>query len=166
MQNFQKFLQGKKTYFSAIVIAIAALCGWWFGTINSTQAIAMLATAGAAAGLGAKSERAAEAVLSMLADLRKAQAVNAVGQKIDHRQIAAEVVKQLAAGFSSGGVLPARTAVAGLGNDPSPARCVFCGQPIYSNGTVCIDPRNNTEPDTVGNRHHVFTVSGTGATAK
>jgi hypothetical protein len=100
MQSLKQFLQGKKTYFSAIVIAIAALCGWWFGTIDNATAVAMLGVAGAAAGLGAKSQRTAEIFLSTLADLRQAQAVNAAGQKVDHKQIAAEVIKQMDAAFS------------------------------------------------------------------
>jgi hypothetical protein len=106
MQEIKQFLQGKKTYLSATAIALTAICGWWFGTLDNTQAVALLSVAGAAAGLGAKSQRTAETVLTTLADLRQAQAKNVVGQKIDPRQLATDVAKNLFSSVMSSGFSP------------------------------------------------------------
>lgn len=74
MANILTFLQGKKTYISAAVLAFVAIAGWWFGAINDTNFMALLSIAGAAAGLGAKSERNAQLVLGALETVRAAQA--------------------------------------------------------------------------------------------
>ncbi|HEV7521300.1 MAG TPA: hypothetical protein VGP89_09390 [Candidatus Angelobacter sp.] len=105
MQQIKEFLQGKKTYLSAAGIAMVAICGWWFGALNDTQALALLGVAGAAAGLGAKSARTAEAILTVLRDIRQVQAKATVGQKIDPKQFAADLSKQLMSQFAGGGLV-------------------------------------------------------------
>ncbi|HKV94899.1 MAG TPA: hypothetical protein VJW20_20305 [Candidatus Angelobacter sp.] len=95
MQNLVKFLQGKKTYLSAFVIALAAICGWWFNTLDNSQAMALLGIAGTAAGLGAKGERYAAAALTILEDLRQAQQQHTAGQKVDVAHLAEEIAKKI-----------------------------------------------------------------------
>jgi hypothetical protein len=73
MGEIRQFLQGKKTYISAALSSIVALAGWWFGAIDTTNAAALLATAGAVAGLGAKAQRTSQLVLTALNDIRAAQ---------------------------------------------------------------------------------------------
>ena len=118
MQNIKVFLQGKKTYLSAALIALAAIAGWWVGAVNETQAVAMLGVAGAAAGLGAKSQRTAEAVLTVLGDIRSVQAKQAAGQKIDPKQLAADLGKAVLANFATGGLV--RSTPAGAVNNIIP----------------------------------------------
>lgn len=74
MKNVIIFLQGKKTYISAAALALVAILGWWLGAINETNALALLSAAGVAAGLGAKSERYGQLLLTALSDVRDAQA--------------------------------------------------------------------------------------------
>ena len=106
MQQIKEFLQGKKTYFSAALIALVAVCGWWFGVLDDTHALALLGAAGVAAGLGAKSQRTAEAIMSELAQVRQAQAVAAMNHtKIDPRQLAADLAKQVLSNFATGGLV-------------------------------------------------------------
>jgi hypothetical protein len=71
MNRIREFLKGKKTYLSAAGLAIVAGVGWWFNAISSTVAVGMLATAGGLAGLGAKSDRAAEMTIVALEDVRR-----------------------------------------------------------------------------------------------
>ena len=60
MNRIREFLKGKKTYLSAAGLAIVAGLGWWFNAFNGTVATGMLAMAAGLAGLGAKSDRAAQ----------------------------------------------------------------------------------------------------------
>jgi predicted membrane metal-binding protein len=105
MQRIKQFLKGKKTYLSAALIALVAICGWWFGVIGYAEALSLLGVAGAAAGLGAKSERTAEAILTVLGDIRSTQAKTAVGQKIDPKQFAADLSKQIMSQFAAGNLV-------------------------------------------------------------
>jgi hypothetical protein len=170
MQRIKEFLQGKKTYLSAALIALVAVFGWWTGVLNDTYALALLGVAGTSAGLGAKSQRTAEAVLAALGDIRQVQAKTAVGQKIDPKQFAADLSRQLMAQFAVGGLV--RSTPGGMmsnvvtGNSAAAQTCIYCGLPIAANNTVCTDPKNISEPDTVGNRHHTFLVAGSGSAAK
>lgn|GEM_PF-4711890 len=106
MAKIREFLKGKKTYFSAIAMAIVALTGWYLNAISNTEALAILTAAGAAAGLGAKAERIAEALLAGVAEVKQAQAVAAVNAKIDPKQLAVDVAKGMLAQLASGGVAP------------------------------------------------------------
>jgi hypothetical protein len=105
MQRIKEFLQGKKTYLSAAAIALIAVCGWWYGVLDDTKALALLGVAGVSAGLGAKSERNAEAVLTVLRDIRQVQAKDSVGQKIDVKQFTADLSKQIMSQFAGGGLV-------------------------------------------------------------
>jgi hypothetical protein len=105
MQPIKEFLQGKKTYLSAAGIALVAICGWWYGVLDDTKALALLGVAGVSAGLGAKSERNAEAVLTVLRDIRQVQAKDSVGQKIDVKQFTADLSKQIMSQFAGGGLV-------------------------------------------------------------
>jgi hypothetical protein len=106
MQNIKSFLQGKKTYISAALIALVAIVGWWLGVVSEPQALAMLGVAGVGAGLGAKSERSAEAILAMLGDIRSAQAqAAATGKKIDAKQLAVDLSKEVLSNFAAGGLV-------------------------------------------------------------
>jgi hypothetical protein len=105
MQRIKEFLQGKKTYLSAALIALVAICGWWYGVLDDTKALALLGVAGVSAGLGAKSERTAAAILTVLRDIRQVQATAAVGQKIDPKAFAADLSKQLMSQFAGGGLV-------------------------------------------------------------
>jgi hypothetical protein len=105
MQRIKEFLQGKKTYLSAAGIALVAICGWWFGVLNDAEAAALLGVAGAAAGLGAKSDRTAETVMTVLRDIRQAQAKAAVGQKIDAKQLAVDLGKEVLSNFATAGAV-------------------------------------------------------------
>ena len=178
MQQIKQFLQGKKTYFSAALIALVAVCGWWFGVLDDTHALALLGAAGVAAGLGAKSQRTAEAIMTVLSDIRSVQAKAAVGQKIDPKQFAADLSKQIMSQFATGGIV--RSTPAGAVSNVVPlsgetfipsnlksATCMFCNQPLTSGGGVCDSPLNNTEPLGSGKRLHAFAVvSPAGSTAK
>ena len=112
MQSLVKFLQGKKTYLSAFVVAMAALCGWWYGVLDNTQAIAILGTASGLAGLSAKNERYGQMILTAMDDVRQAQQRSAAGQKVDVAQLAVEIGKRVGAqlvpigGFNSVAVGP------------------------------------------------------------
>jgi hypothetical protein len=106
MQNIKDFLQGKKTYISAALIALVAIVGWWLGVVSEPQALAMLGVAGVGAGLGAKSERTAEAILAVLGDIRSAQAqAAAAGKKIDAKQLAVDLSKEVLSNFAAGGLV-------------------------------------------------------------
>ena len=129
MQNIKQFLQGKKTYLSAALIALVAIVGWWIGVVSETQALAMLGVAGAAAGLGAKSQRTGEAILAVLGDIRSAQAeAHAAGKKVDTKQLAADLAKAVLSNFAQGGLVrstPAGAAsnvVMGQPDDGAPAK--------------------------------------------
>jgi hypothetical protein len=166
MQPIKEFLQGKKTYLSAALIALVAICGWWLRVLDDTHTLLFLGAACAAAGLGAKSERTAAAILTVLGDIRQVQSKATVGQKIDPKQFAADLSKQIMSQFAGGGLV--RSTPAGAmsnvvvpGNDPFPNKCIFCGQSINWNGGVCTEPKNDSAPGSDGQRRHVFmTVNG------
>jgi hypothetical protein len=99
MEKIRKFLQGKKTYISAAALALVAILGWWLGAVDNTNASALLCAAGALAGLGAKSQRTAEAVLVAISDLRDAQEAHARGQKVDLFKFAAQIGSQVIPGI-------------------------------------------------------------------
>lgn len=107
MTKVVTFLQGKKTYISAAALALVAVLGWWFGALSNANALAVLSAAGVAAGLGAKSERYGQLVLTALSNVRDAQAqhkpvdVKAVASEIS-KQIAPEVVNQIIAAAEKG----------------------------------------------------------------
>jgi hypothetical protein len=105
MQAIKQFLQGKKTYLSAALIALVACLGWWFGVIGDAEALSLLGVAGATAGLGAKSQRTADVIMTALAEVRQLQAQAAVGQKIDPKQFVADISKQLMSQFAAGGLV-------------------------------------------------------------
>ncbi|MBZ5533083.1 MAG: hypothetical protein LAO20_16760 [Acidobacteriia bacterium] len=71
MNRIREFLKGKKTYLSAAGLAIVAGLGWWFNAFNGTVATGMLAMAAGLAGLGAKSDRAAQMTMIALEDVRR-----------------------------------------------------------------------------------------------
>jgi hypothetical protein len=106
MEKIKKLLQGKKTYISAAALALAAILGWWLGAIDNTNSLALLSTAGALAGLGAKSQRTAEAVLVALANMRDAQEAHARGQKVDLFKFAAQIGLQVIPGVVPLSVVP------------------------------------------------------------
>jgi hypothetical protein len=105
MQQIKQFLQGKKTYLSAALIALVACFGWWFKVIGYTEALALLGGAGVAAGLGAKSERTAGAILAALDDIQQAQAKVPAGQKLDPKQLVEDIGKALLAKFAQDGMV-------------------------------------------------------------
>jgi hypothetical protein len=113
MANIAKFLQGKKTYISAAALALAAILGWWFGAINDANALALLSLAGAAAGLGAKSQRNAELMMAALGSVRAAQAghtsvIKALqGQVVKHQADLVKLAEKVAPGadISAGRVI-------------------------------------------------------------
>lgn len=97
MTKIREFLLGKKTYISAAALALIAIAGWWFGYIGGTQAMAMLATAGGIAGLGAKSQRTAEITMAALTEVHHAQnTARLAHQPIDAKQLVADVAKTVA----------------------------------------------------------------------
>lgn len=172
--KIRQFLQGKKTYISAAALALAACIGWWIGAVDNTSTVALLTTAGGLAGLAAKSERAAQLTLAALSDVRDAQQHHAAGQRMDARAIAVEVARQIGPQVISAAAFPQNIVSVPIAGTPPvgtvtfgalPASaCIFCGalmSLVGATGTVCTDPRNNTQPDTVGNRHHVFFVPST-----
>lgn len=129
MQNIKDFLQGKKTYLSAALIALVAIFGWWFGVLDETKALALLGVAGVGAGLGAKSERAAEAILTVLGDIRSAQAEAAQsGKKIDPKQLAVDLSKEILSKFATGGMVRSTPAGAESNVVPVPGT-PFVGAP-------------------------------------
>jgi hypothetical protein len=99
MEKIRQILQGKKTYISAAALALVAILGWWLGAVDNTNAVSLLATAGALAGLGAKSQRTAQAVLVAISDLRDAQEAHARGQKVDLFKFAQQVGLQVIPGI-------------------------------------------------------------------
>jgi hypothetical protein len=80
MEKIRQILQGKKTYISAAALALVAIVGWWLGAVDNTNASALLCAAGALAGLGAKSQRTAEAVLDALQEIKYVQQAHAEGK--------------------------------------------------------------------------------------
>jgi hypothetical protein len=84
------FLQGKKTYIGAGLLALGALAGFFFGTFEAPQAIVILGAAASVAGLGAKFQRYAPAIVSGLQELKKVQQDLKAGKKID---VGGEVLK-------------------------------------------------------------------------
>jgi hypothetical protein len=78
------WLQGKKTYFGAAGLFLAAVLGWWFGTVNEAQAAGMIAAAFGLVGLGARSTRYAELTLAALEEVKQSAAA---GKKLDRVQI-------------------------------------------------------------------------------
>jgi hypothetical protein len=146
MQRLKQFLQGKKTYLSAALIALVACCGWWFKVIGYAEALSLLGVAGAAAGLGAKSERTGQAILAVLDDIQHAQSKLPPGQKIDTKQFVEDIGKALLVKFAQGGMV--RSTPAGavsnvifgetlLPTDLKPATCIFCHQPLTAGGGIC-----------------------------
>jgi hypothetical protein len=107
MHQLKEFLQGKKTYISAAALGLVAAIGFLLGYIGGTEATALLSAAGALAGLGAKSQRTADVIMTALAEVRQVQARTAVGQKIDTKALVADLSKQLFQQIvASGGVVP------------------------------------------------------------
>jgi hypothetical protein len=92
MGKIVKGLQGKKTYISAAALALVAILGWWFGALSQANALALLCLAGASAGLGAKSERYAQATLAALSNVRDAQAQH---KPLDIKALAAEIIQNV-----------------------------------------------------------------------
>jgi len=172
MQKIREFLQGKKTYIGAAALALVAILGWWYGVVNATVASGMLAAAFSVAGLGAKSQRTADAVLTVLAEVRDAQAKAAAGQKVDPKALALDVAKHLFAEATSvrgaplSGAVFGNVAASGPPLTTSAQTCIYCGLPATANNTVCLDPRNTSAPDSVGNRHHGWIVVQSGIIAK
>lgn len=177
MQQIKQFLQGKKTYLSAALIALVACFGWWFGVIGDTEALSLLGVAGAAAGLGAKSERTSEAILTVLRDMRQVQATSAVGQKIDPKTFVADLSKQLMSQFAQGGLMRSTPGGAASNVVPTsgetfvptnanPATCFYCGLALSANGGVCDSPLNGSAIMTNGRRGHVVVTFAPGGTAK
>jgi hypothetical protein len=175
MQQIKQFLQGKKTYFSAALIALVSCIAWWIHVIGYTEALSLLGVAGGMAGLGAKSQRTAETILAVLGDIQQAQAKIPPGQKLDTKQLAADLGKAVLANFAQTGAmrstpagavsnvvpLPAETL---LPTDLKPATCVFCGLAVTANGGLCDSPRNDSAPMGSGKRFHIFmTVNGSAA---
>lgn len=124
MQHIKQFLQGKKTYFSAALIALVAICGRWFGVIGYTEALALLGAAGVAAGLGAKSERTAGAILAALDDIQQAQAKVPAGQKIDTKLLAADLGKAVLSQFAATNIVRSTRAGAVSNVAPLPVEAV------------------------------------------
>jgi hypothetical protein len=106
MQDIKKWLQGKKTYLSAALIALVACLGWWFGVIGDAEALSLLGVAGAAAGLGAKSERTAEAILDALGEMQTLQRAHASGQLGSREAVEQFLRKEIARGAAAGFVWP------------------------------------------------------------
>jgi hypothetical protein len=154
MDKFRQLLQGKKTYLSALLLALAACTGWWFNVLGDTQLIEALGVAGAIAGLGAKSQRNAESVLGALEDLRQAQERRAAGQQIDAIQLARQVAAHIGPQFVSG----MGNAISVQSGPLSLSYCIYCGKTVGSLQEFCTDPRNTATPDTAGNRHHVVSI--------
>jgi hypothetical protein len=174
MEKIRKFLQGKKTYISAAALALVAILGWWLGAVDNTNASALLCAAGALAGLGAKSQRTAEAVLVALGNLRDAQDAHARGQKVDLFKLAQQIGVQVIPGIVPISAVPGEqpyphtasfavpfSSVAAPGtilpNAWNPL-CIYCGQSISANGGACTGKNNPIAPDTSGVVCHVFVV--------
>lgn len=118
MLKIKQLLQGKKTYISALFIALVACGAWWIHVIGYTEALSLLGVAGGMAGLGAKSERTAAAVLAVLGDIQQAQAKIPPGQKIDAKQFAIDLSKQIMSQFAQGGIV--RSTPAGAASNVVP----------------------------------------------
>ena len=115
MRTLRQFLQGKKTYISAAVIALAAGIGYLTGAVNGAAATAMLGFAGTAAGLGAKSERNAAVAMTLLGDLKEMIAQH----RIDPRKLGTDVAKSLfteVSSLKSPPIAVAGTSTVGTGN--------------------------------------------------
>jgi hypothetical protein len=165
MEKIKKLLQGKKTYISAAALALAAILGWWLGAIDNTNSLALLSTAGALAGLGAKSQRTAEAVLVTLENIRDEQEAHARGQKIDVAKVAGEIAKQIAPQVIAGIVpiqVPSVVTIPSTNQWTVPV-CIYCGLPITANGGACTGNNNRTTPDSSGIVRHVFVSDATNA---
>jgi len=65
-----KWLEGKKTWIGAGLLAVAAVAGYWFGALDGTVATAMLGFALTAVGLGDKADRYVPQILAALDNLR------------------------------------------------------------------------------------------------
>jgi hypothetical protein len=97
MTNIREVLKGKKTYICAGALAAVAILGFLFGYVDGAQATAMLMTAGGLAGLGAKSQRAAEATMAALTEVHYAQNQARLAHKpLDAKQLAADVARTVA----------------------------------------------------------------------
>ncbi|MFL6310597.1 MAG: hypothetical protein ACJ71W_00700 [Terriglobales bacterium] len=177
MQQIKQFLQGKKTYISAAALGLVAICGFLFGYLGGTETTALLSTAGALAGLGAKSQRTADAIMTALAEVRQVQATSAVGQKIDPKQLVEDIGKALLAKFAQGGLVSSTPAgavsnvvttsgEAFVSTDVNPATCFYCGLALSANGGVCDSPLNGSALMTNGRRGHVVVTFAPGGTAK
>jgi hypothetical protein len=106
MLNLKNWLQGKKTYISAAALCLVAIAGFLLGYLGGTETTGMLATAGALAGLGAKSQRTADEVMTVLSGIRQAQAVAAVNHtKIDPKQLAVDLGKAVLSNFAQSGLV-------------------------------------------------------------
>lgn len=164
MQNIKDFLQGKKTYIGAIALALVAILGWWLGAVNGTIAGGMLAAAFGIAGLGAKGDRLAALTMEALNEARRVQQLRASGQKIDWTQEGATVARIVQEAIAQAKIAVPVNSILATSNSFVAPLCIYCGQPITSNGMICTSPANQTLADSAGNKHHVFTAEG--ATAK
>jgi hypothetical protein len=68
--NMWKWLQGKKTYFGAGLIAAAAIAGFWYGQIDATQLAAGLGMALATIGIGHKFDRQIATLVELLEEAK------------------------------------------------------------------------------------------------
>jgi hypothetical protein len=78
-----KWLQGKKTYIGAAVIAIAVIVGFFYGVVSADSLAIGLGAAISVAGMAAKTERYLSAGVAILTDIKgrqySAAATEAVG---------------------------------------------------------------------------------------
>jgi len=155
MQNIKNFLQGKKTYIGAAGLALIAILGWWFGALSGTIASGMLAAAFGIAGLGAKGDRLAALTLEAMSEAKRVQSLRATGQKIDWTAEGVTLVQMVKSAIQEArGVSP--VPMGGAFSTTIQANCIFCGQLISANMGICTDPRNTSQADSAGQRHHVI----------
>jgi hypothetical protein len=106
MLNLKNWLQGKKTYISAAALGLVAIAGFLLGYLGGTEATGMLATAGGLAGLGAKSQRTADEVMTALAEVQTLQRAHASGQLGSREAVEQFLQKEIARGVAAGFVWP------------------------------------------------------------
>jgi hypothetical protein len=106
MQAIQQLLQGKKTYICACALSLVAVFGFLSGYLSGTETTALLSTAGAMAGLGAKSERTAGAILDALGEVQTLQRAHASGQLGSREAVEQFLQKEIARGAAAGFVWP------------------------------------------------------------
>lgn len=103
MSRIRIWLQGKKTYFSAGALAVVACFGYFGGILDGANTVALLTFAGGLAGLGAKSQRTADAILLALDNVRDAQARAGLDHKrTDLKRFAKEVARELSPAVVAG----------------------------------------------------------------